>query len=93
MITLLCDIYFLFCVVAGECLRCFECSTRDNPACGVDFKSYQFDAVHCDGMDDMVKCGLQRQRGLYPTDPVPVRFRCGSGKLIFCNYLIMFCDI
>ena len=25
--------------------------------------------------------------------PVPVRFGCGSGRLNFCHYFIMFCNI
>ena len=25
--------------------------------------------------------------------PVPLRFRCGSGKVNLCLYFIMFCDI
>lgn len=46
-------------------LKCFECDNTDNPACGVFFKSYQFNPTECTGF---VKCGLQRQQPLKEQD-------------------------
>ncbi|WAR03623.1 hypothetical protein MAR_010181 [Mya arenaria] len=44
----------------GECLRCFVCDNEFNPACGVDFKPYQYEAQNCRG--GASKCVLQRQQ-------------------------------
>ncbi|XP_045176957.1 uncharacterized protein LOC123537340 [Mercenaria mercenaria] len=43
----------------GECLKCFQCDNFMNPACGVNFKSYQYPPEDCPG--SQYKCGLQRQ--------------------------------
>ncbi|XP_052234176.1 uncharacterized protein LOC127846712 [Dreissena polymorpha] len=43
----------------GEGLRCFICENKVNPACGPEFKSYQYKAHHCSA--PVAKCGLQRQ--------------------------------
>ena len=48
-----------FYIITAYSLRCYECDNKNNPACGVYFKSYQFQAPSCGSIN--VKCGLQRQ--------------------------------
>lgn len=44
----------------GEGLKCFQCDNTMNPACGINFKAYQYPPELCPGHG--YKCGLQRQR-------------------------------
>ncbi|KAK3581485.1 hypothetical protein CHS0354_031818 [Potamilus streckersoni] len=55
---------FIMCFAdKGGSLKCYECDNGQNPACGVDFKSYQYEARVCTSSN--VKCGLQRQLPLF----------------------------
>ncbi|XP_048728614.1 uncharacterized protein LOC125646408 [Ostrea edulis] len=42
-------------------LKCFHCNNLDNPACGMYFKPYQFNAQPCNGKSENFKCVLQRE--------------------------------
>lgn len=57
-------IYLHFIIVGylsftATALKCFNCESHVNPACGAYFKAYQFKAENCDGTN--FKCALQRQ--------------------------------
>lgn len=59
------DYWFYMCMIMilpglVKSLKCFQCDNLKNPACGVDFKAYQYQAETC--KDSRHKCGLQRQK-------------------------------